>query len=237
MAGLGAFYELQVRCSGVPDPTTGYLMNIRSVDDAVRQLALPVIEQAFRRGDGRSAESLLPSIITAIAPALNDSVTSIRWWLTPYHSLAMRADAQDRVLITQQFEFAAAHRLSSSALDEQQNRATFGKCNNVHGHGHNYRVETAVSRPLNGAAGRQILDLAELERLVDETIIQRFDHKHLNLDTAEFSKLNPSVEHIAKVCYDLLRGPIERAGGRLEHVTLWETAKTSCTYPARGADA
>jgi 6-pyruvoyltetrahydropterin/6-carboxytetrahydropterin synthase len=73
---------------------------------------------------------------------------------------------------------------------------------------------------------------------VDETIIQRFDHKYLNVDTQEFRAeaggLNPSVENIAKVCFDLLAPAIRRAapGVELRSITVWETDRTSCTYPA-----
>ena len=74
--------------------------------------------------------------------------------------------------------------------------------------------------------------IARLETLVRETVVDRFDHTHLNLDTDEFAELNPSVEHIARVCHALLADPVRAAGGCLEQVTVWETEKTSCTYPA-----
>ena len=137
----------------------------------------------------------------------------------------------DRFQISQQFDFAAAHRLHSPALDEQRNRETFGKCNNPNGHGHNYRLQVDASASLSDTPERPKLDLAVLERIVNEQVIQRFDHTHLNLDTPEFATLNPSVEHIAKVCHDLLIQPIDHAGGRLELVTIWETDRTSCSYP------
>ena len=73
--------------------------------------------------------------------------------------------------------------------------------------------------------------LGQLEEIVIREIIARFDHKNLSVEAAEFANLNPSVEHITKVCHDLLVGPIRLAGARLERVTVWETEKTSCTYP------
>ena len=140
----------------------------------------------------------------------------------------------DHVLISQQFEFSAAHRLHSPDLDEAANRQTFGKCNNPSGHGHNYRLEPIVSTPLAATDGAATFDLRHLEQIVDETVIQRFDHTHLNLDTTEFAQLNPTLEHIAKVCYDLLEPRIDEAGGRLVRIRVWETEKSSCTYPADG---
>ncbi len=132
----------------------------------------------------------------------------------------------DHVQISRQCEFAAAHRLHSPDLSAEENLSTFGKCNNPSGHGHNYRLEAVVSVPLDASA----FGFEQLRDLVQEHVIQRFDHKHLNLDTEEFARLNPSVEHIAKVCHDVLVGPVAKAGGRLKQVTVWETEKTSCTY-------
>jgi 6-pyruvoyltetrahydropterin/6-carboxytetrahydropterin synthase len=231
MHGLGAFYELHVTCRGQPDPVTGYLMNISAIDRAVRDHALPIVDAAVRQAPATAPGHVVARALAALQPALSCSVASIRWSLTPYYSIAMNADATDRVLMSQQFEFSAAHRLNVDSLGHEENRRIFGKCNNHNGHGHNYCIEPTVSVPLDASGNG--LTLALLERIVDETIIRRFDHKHLNLDTAEFANLNPSVEHIAKVCHGLLFEPIFRAGGRLERVTVWETRKTSCTYPAR----
>ena len=139
----------------------------------------------------------------------------------------MQVTAQHQLAISQQFEFSASHRLHVPSISDAENRRVFGKCNNPHGHGHNYRLEVAVAKPLDAP-----FSLATLERIVDQSVIQRFDHKHLNLDTTEFASLNPSVENIAKVCFDLLRGPIDAAGGSLQRVKLWETEKTCSTYPA-----
>ena len=138
----------------------------------------------------------------------------------------------DRFSISQQFEFAAAHRLHCADLSEAENRRVFGKCNNPHGHGHNYRLEVAVSVPMPAEGQWAGFGLPDLERIVGERVVERFDHTHLNLDTPEFARLNPSVENIARVCHDLLADPIAAAGAALDHVTVWETEKTSCTYPA-----
>src|SRR5207237_934360 len=137
-------------------------------------------------------------------------VARVRWKLTPYYSIEMSAaSATDKsptpptVLIRQQFEFAASHRLHSPALSDEQNRAAFGKCNLPTGHGHNYRVEPCVESPVG--VGGSAMTLADLERVTARTIIDRFDHKHLNQDTKEFDVtrggVNPSVENIAKVSF------------------------------------
>lgn len=232
MDGIGVFYEIDVCCRGNADPTTGYVMNISAIDEAVRQQAIPLIRQVVLEKPDREPSEVLAESLLAIQDSLAGSVSSIRWRLSPYYSLSMRADTMDRFQISQQFDFAAAHRLNSPSLDAEGNRKTFGKCNNPNGHGHNYRLQVDASTSLSDPEGGPKLDLASLERIVNEQVIRRFDHTHLNLDTPEFADLNPSVEHIAKVCHELLLQPIDEVGGRLELVTIWETDRTSCSYPA-----
>src|SRR6185503_14035284 len=98
----------------------------------------------------------------------------------------------ESISIRQSFEFSAAHRLHVEGLDDATNRRIFGKCNNPTGHGHNYRVDVTVVVALDDQAR---LTLRDLERIVAEQVIDRFDHKHLNRDTAEFASVNPSVEN------------------------------------------
>jgi 6-pyruvoyltetrahydropterin/6-carboxytetrahydropterin synthase len=231
LVGLGAYYELTVTCRGEPDATTGYLVEIGEIDRAIRAQAIPLVEQAVRTQRGRATGDILRQIIRGLPALLPRPVRSVRWQLTPYHSLSMATHDQDRILIRQRFEFAAAHRLHVDSMSAEENRSVFGKCNAQHGHGHNYRMEVAVSATLDDG-GRARLSLPDLEAVVARTIIDRFDHTNLNLDTEEFRTLNPSVEHITRVCHDRLAGPVAEAGGRLEEVTVWETEKTSCTYPA-----
>ena len=232
-SGLEAFYELEVRCAGRPDPTTGYLVNISAVDRAVRTLAVEVLREAGWRwasGSRQPPAAALAEIVEALQPALGGIVASVRWWLSPYHWLLIEATTMDRVQISRQFEFSAAHRLHCPDLSDEENRAVFGKCNNPSGHGHNYKLEPVVSVPIvDDGSG---LGFARLGELVEEHVMRRFDHKHLNLDAPEFAGLNPSVEHIARVCHEVLAGPVADAGGTLVRVTVWETDKTRCTYPA-----
>lgn len=137
-------------------------------------------------------------------------------------------------IIRQQFDFAAAHRLHCPSLSDEENRSTFGRCNNPSGHGHNYRVEAAFGVQTQAP---QPVTVGEIERLVDEAVISRFDHKHLNEDTEEFAPeggVNPSVENIAEVCYRRLAAASEAAfSGKcwVHEVTVWETDRTSASFP------
>lgn len=236
MRGLGAYYELEVRCVGEADPTTGYVMNIASIDRAVRELAIPHLQAIIHTRQTTDPGRILADLMRQLQPALDTSVVSLRWRLNPYYCLTLRADAMDRIVISQHFDFAAAHRLHTQELSDEANREVFGHCNNANGHGHNYRLRVDASTDLDEMPDRR-LSLATLERIVDETVVRRFDHTHLNLDTEEFASLVPSVEHIARTCHELLREPIAAGGGRLEQVTVWETERTSCTYPAGAASS
>jgi 6-pyruvoyltetrahydropterin/6-carboxytetrahydropterin synthase len=238
MSGLGRHYELDVRCRGQVDPATGYCINIKDIDRAVRSAAIPAIAAACKRGPGEYPAIVLQEALAALEhEGLGGvAIVSVRWQLSPYYSIEMSPQAPTVALLRQQFDFAAAHRLHVPALSDEENRRIFGKCNNPHGHGHNYRVEPCVEVPVQ-QGGPPELSLSEFERLTVEHIIARFDHTHLNEDTAEFNTarggVNPSVENIARVCFERLAPAIRAAAPRakLLHVTVWETDKTSSTYP------
>jgi len=231
IAGLGALHELDVTVRGEPDPTTGYLLDIKAIDRAVRSTVASTVREAFVSRPATEPATLLPSLAGPLTDALPVPLASIRWRLSPFQEVAMSTDAPSMVSIRQKFEFAASHRLHVPSLSEERNRELFGKCNNPSGHGHNYVVEPSVEMPAGSSFSHR-----DLERLTSSTILDRFDHKHLNVDCEEFGegRLNPSVENIARVCYDLLAPQVESAGARLARVTVWETDRTCAAYPASG---
>jgi 6-pyruvoyltetrahydropterin/6-carboxytetrahydropterin synthase len=236
MRGLGRHYEISVRCDGDADPVTGYLIDIKQIDRAVRGALIPIIQHTCDTAPESEPASLLPALARALHEALPGAAT-VRWCLSPYYSLEMptRAAADARVLLRQKFDFAASHRLHVPSLSEDENRRRFGKCNHPGGHGHNYQFEPCVALATKSGSNRPTFTLQSLERLAETLVITRFDHKHLNADTTEFrdgSGLNPTVENIARVCYELLAPAIHSAGADLRSVTVWETDRTSATYPA-----
>ena len=252
--GLARYYELHVTCRGRADPQTGYFINIKHIDAAVREHALPRLRAAV--ADESAAANvplgrLLRDLLADLQPPLDHRVVGLELQLTPYLSYQLRQplppstapDADERsaratptptmpdhVLIKQQYEFSAAHRLHVPEHSDDQNLETFGKCNNPAGHGHNYRVQV-VARCAIDPAGRTA-SAADLDAVVDAALIQPLDHKHLNVDVPQFARLNPSVEHIAAVAWDLLADPLAQAlpGSELDELTVWETTKTACTY-------
>jgi 6-pyruvoyltetrahydropterin/6-carboxytetrahydropterin synthase len=236
MRGLGRHYELSVACRGEADPTTGYLIDIKTVDKAVHATLLPLIQAACANNALSDPAHTLAAGVDALQAALGGKLESVRWNLSPYYSVEVSPQTNQHpraALLRQRFDFAAAHRLDVPSLTPEQNRALFGKCNNPGGHGHNYQVEPVVEVPLDGAPA---FSLQDLELAVQRAIIDRFDHKHLNNDTPEFcldrGGVNPSVENIARVFFDLLSSALAAAPVRLRSITVWETDRTSATYPA-----
>lgn len=228
------FITIEVAVSGSPDPVTGYLVDITAIDREVRSLVIDRLAPAIGSGTPPPAR-VLRWIASTLPAALERHVAWVRIALHPFLSLTMHLSRPDCIILRQSFEFSASHRLHCREYDDATNLALFGKCNNLNGHGHNYRVEVAVETPLDTSAerlDRPILRLTQIESIVRREVIDRFDHRHLNSDTIEFATLNPSVEHIARTCHDLLVAPLAAAGGTLQEVTVWETAKTSCTYRA-----
>jgi 6-pyruvoyltetrahydropterin/6-carboxytetrahydropterin synthase len=131
--------------------------------------------------------------------------------------------------LSQKFEFSASHRLHNPALSDDVNRRTYGKCNNPHGHGHNYEVQVTLAGTPADETGL-LVDVPAFERTVAETVIERMDHKNLNVEVPEFRDLIPSVENIARVIYRMLKPKLENSATRLAGVTVWETPKTWCEY-------
>lgn len=235
MRGLGRYYSVDVTARGEPDPVTGYLIDIKAIDRAVRDAVVPLITLACHDDPTREPATLLPELMVDLEAALPVTLAALRWNLTPFSSITMNATSSTTVVLRQRFDFAAAHRLHVDSLSDEENQKLFGKCNNPSGHGHNYQVEPAVEAMLPGN-GPMPFTMQDLERLTDEAIIAPFDHTNLNIDPPDFSQagVNPSVEHIARVCYERLAKAIDatNSGARLREVTVWETDRTRCTYPS-----
>ena len=124
--------------------------------------------------------------------------------------------------------FNAAHRLHNPAWTAEENARIFGKCNNPNYHGHNYDLIVKLTGEVNPATG-YVFDMKILSDLVKENVLDKFDHKNLNLDTVEFKTLNPSAENIAIVIYDILRTKISNAYDL--KITLYETERNYVEYP------
>ncbi len=130
--------------------------------------------------------------------------------------------------VTRRYEFAASHRLHSGELSEVENRQLYGKCNNPHGHGHNYVVEVSVRGPLEGATGRAV-DIAALDEMVGREVVGPFDHHNLNREVAEFASVVPTSENLGlEICRRLKRNWKQAFPGewpKLEKIRIGETSR------------
>ena len=134
-----------------------------------------------------------------------------------------------KVAVYRKEHFNAAHRLNNPLWDEATNQQVFGKCNNPHFHGHNYELVIKVTGEPDPATG-YVMDMKLLSDIAQENVLERFDHKNLNEDTAEFKNLNPTAENIAIVIYNILRQKIDTKFDL--QIRLYETERNFVDYPA-----
>jgi len=133
----------------------------------------------------------------------------------------------EKVSVFRREHFNAAHRLYNEAWDYSKNEMVFGKCALPNYHGHNYEMEVKVTGEPDKETG-YVIDLKLLSDIIRREVVQRFDHKNLNLDTEEFKNLNPTAENIVVVIYKLLRPYVD---GRFDlQVRLYETPRNFVEY-------
>ena len=114
-----------------------------------------------------------------------------------------------KATVIRKAQFNAAHRLFRSDWSDEKNRDVFGLCSNPNFHGHNYQLEVFVNGEIDPETGF-VLDLKELKQLIDEEVMEPFDHRNLNRDTKEFQSLNPTAENIAAVIWQKLRKRLDK---------------------------
>lgn len=136
---------------------------------------------------------------------------------------------KQKVAVVRREHFNAAHRLYRQDWSDEKNTETFGKCSLPHYHGHNYELEIKVVGEIDPATGF-VMDLKRLSDIVNEQVLERFDHKNLNVDVEEFKALNPTAENIAVVIYNLLRPHIAEQNDLF--IRLFETPRNYVEYPA-----
>lgn len=135
----------------------------------------------------------------------------------------------NKVAVYRKEHFNAAHRLHNANLSDAENAVLFGKCNLPNYHGHNYELIVKLVGEIDPKTG-YVFDMKVLSDIIKENIIERFDHKNLNLDVPEFKNLNPTAENIVKVIYTILRTKIDNQYDL--KITLYETERNFVEFPA-----
>lgn len=218
---------LWVTLEGVPHKHSGLVINVWDIKAAVCQ---GLAEQQVPQSD---AVELLRWFWNALAHQFHHcKLFQLKVDLGGDLSIGCFSEQADMIQLTRKYELAASHRLFQAEWDAARNAAEFGKCSNPKGHGHNYMVEVTLQGKPRRQTG-ELVALDHMDRVVQEFIIQRFDHKNLNEDTVEFARMIPTVENMVKVFWDLLIGKFGEAF--LYRVAVWETPQTYAEYFGPGA--
>ena len=232
--GHGHNYELIVAMGG-PLDADGMVLNLSDVKHAIRREVTDPLNFRFlnevwpefdlARPEGRlpTTEALVLAIRERLAPHL--PLTGLRLYEHPKlwaDVLVGPAIDPMEAFLSIRTHFAAAHRLARPELSQSENEAIYGKCARPHGHGHNYLLDITVRGGIAPRTG-MVCDLAALQQLVEELVVEPFDHTFLNKDVAHFADCVPTAENIALHIADLLSAPIAATGARLHKVRLQES--------------
>jgi len=213
--GHGHNYELIVSMGGDLD-SNGMVLNLSEVKHAIFREVTDQLDFRFLndvwpefdisqpQGCLPTTEALVRTIWVRLSPYL--PLVSLRLYEAENLWADYSGDLMDAFL-TFRTHFAAAHRLARPELTQHQNEQIYGKCARPHGHGHNYLVDITVRGEIDSRTG-MICDLAELKKLVEELVVEPFDHTFLNKDVAHFSECVPTAENIALHISDLLTTPV-----------------------------
>ena len=131
-----------------------------------------------------------------------------------------------KAYLTRRYWFSASHRLHCDGMSAEENHATYGKCNNPHGHGHNYALEVTVAGQVDSRTG-MVCNLADLDGFVQEKILERFDHQNLNT-LSDFQGVVPTTENLCVALYGLLEREFRHAA--IDKVRVEETMLNSFEY-------
>jgi 6-pyruvoyltetrahydropterin/6-carboxytetrahydropterin synthase len=228
--GHGHNYELIVSMAGGLD-ANGMVLNLSEVKHAIRsevteQLDFRFLNEAWPEFDVSSSEGCLPTteaLVRIIWSRLANQLPLVA--LRLYESSGLWADYLGQTMdayLTIRTHFAAAHRLARPELSQEENELIYGKCARPHGHGHNYLVDVTVRGSIDPRTG-MVCDLAALQRLVSDLVVEPFDHTFLNKDVAHFADCVPTAENIALHIVDRLTTPVRAIGAQLHKVRLQES--------------
>jgi 6-pyruvoyltetrahydropterin/6-carboxytetrahydropterin synthase len=226
----GHNYVLEVAVAGTVQPETGMVVNIKDIDAILQERIVALLDQkslndeipAFR-DLAPSLENLLEFIRHRLGP-LPDGVCLDR--LTLYETPLLwgtleRLKDDWTMTLTRSYEFAASHRLHNPTISKEENLELYGKCNNPAGHGHNYVLEVTVSGKPDPVTG-MLADLEALDKVVEERVVDRYDHRNLSEDLPEFAGKIATSEVVAQQIWTELEGALP---AKLVRVRLQETAR------------
>jgi 6-pyruvoyltetrahydropterin/6-carboxytetrahydropterin synthase len=228
--GHGHNYELYVAMVGELD-RYGMVLNLSDVKHVIRKEVTEQLNFSYLNDVWPEFQETLPTteniaqaIWHRLAPHL--PVVSIQLYEHP-RLWAEYKGADMEAFLTVGTHFSAAHRLALNELSFEENCEIYGKCARPNGHGHNYHLEVTVKGNIHPRTG-MIVDLVALQKVIDEVVIEPFDHTFLNKDILYFATVVPTAENIAVRIGQLLKKPIEEIGATLHKIKLVESPNNSC---------
>lgn len=229
----GHNYVVDLTCKGVLDRRTGMVVNITDVDAVLQSVVRPLHETFLEQDHPEVAWGIPTTENLALwiwqqcdGRIKGADLAAVRVREDDFLWSEYRGGDERLVYVTRSYEFASAHRLHSPHLSDEENLVVFGKCNNPNGHGHNYGLEVTIRARTDPRTGLAC-NIGDVDAVVHSRIVDRFDHKHLNLDVPDFKDTVPTSENLAVVIWGLLRPEI---GDALHKVCVRETERNYFEY-------
>jgi 6-pyruvoyltetrahydropterin/6-carboxytetrahydropterin synthase len=228
--GHGHNYELFVSMLGELDQY-GMVLNLSDVKHVIKKEVTSQLDASYLNDTWPEFKDTLPTteniarlIWQRLAPHL--PLVSIQLYEHPrlwaeYKGAGMEA------YLTVGTHFSAAHRLALPELSFEENSEIYGKCARPNGHGHNYHLEVTVKGEIHPKTG-MLVELTELHKVIEEAVVEPFDHTFLNKDIPYFANVVPTAENIAVYIAQLLKTPIQELGATIHRVKLVESPNNSC---------
>jgi len=228
--GHGHNYVLYVSMLGELDEY-GMVLNLSDVKHVIKQEVTSQLDFSYLNDVWEEFQETLPTtenIARVIWQRLVPHLPIVRVQLFEHPQLwADYLGNGMEAHLTISTHFSAAHRLAHPNLSDGENSEIYGKCARPHGHGHNYHLEVTVKGEIDQRTG-MIVDLGALQQIIDDYIVEPFDHTFLNKDIPYFAEVVPTAENIAFYISKLLRSPIQGLGAKLHKVKLIESPNNSC---------
>lgn len=228
--GHGHNYVLFVSMLGELDEY-GMVLNLSDVKHVIKKEVTSQLDFSFLNDAWPEFQQTLPTtenMARVIWQKLAPHLPIVRIQLFEHPQLwAEYMGNSTEAYLTLSTHFSAAHRLAHPSLSDEDNANIYGKCARPHGHGHNYHLEVTVKGDIHPRTG-MLVDLGALQQVVDNYVVEPFDHTFLNKDIPYFAEVVPTAENIALYISNLLRKPIAEIGASLHKVKLIESPNNSC---------
>jgi 6-pyruvoyltetrahydropterin/6-carboxytetrahydropterin synthase len=230
--GHGHDYRLEVTVEG-PVKNDGMILNLTDLKLILQETVTDELdcrfldrEIAYFKKNLPTGENILLYLWPQIAGKLPPGIALHRMTLDEAGDLTVTKMSREPVTldVTRRYDFCASHRLHDPALDPEENARLYGKCNLPGGHGHTYHLEVTVQGEPDRRLGT-VVCIGDLDRVVEERVLELFDHRNMNLDVPALSEVIPTTENVLQVIWDILAPPMNEMGTRLRRLRLSETPR------------